>query len=163
MILLLHLHICLKCISMEKNLHKPNNDCLISAHLWHVHTISPPYMLGGQPSVSNFEKGPLAWSEKKECLGGLKEFLPYIFTSVGGGHTMFHVKKDFIKRNMAFRAKFLNVDLGQFLEKKHFFNFLVLLNRTLNHLDNKTTNYDVELLQLRAKFELWWCCVPKEN
>ena len=67
---------------------------------------------------------------------------------------MFHVKKDFIKRNMAFRAKFLNVDLGQFLEKKHFFNFLVLLNRTLNHLDNKTTNYDVELLQLRAKFKL---------
>ena len=34
-------------------------------------------------------------SEKKECLGGLKESLPQIFA--GGRLTMFLVKKDYVK------------------------------------------------------------------
>ena len=41
-----HLHIYLKRIAMEKNVHVPNNGCLISTNLWHVHSISPPYLQG---------------------------------------------------------------------------------------------------------------------
>ena len=43
---------------------------------------SPPSFCGEQCSVSNFEKGG---SEKNECLGRLKEFLPQIFTCGGKG------------------------------------------------------------------------------
>ena len=40
------------------------------------HSISAPFLLGGQLSLPNFEKGE---QKKSECLGGLKEFLPWIF------------------------------------------------------------------------------------
>ena len=103
---------------MEKNVYVPNNGCLIiSTLLWHVHSISPPFLLGVQPSVSNFEKRE---SEKCECLGGLKESQPQIFAC--GGILCFLSKTTLaIKWNMVFRAKFSNVNLGLFFEKKPIF------------------------------------------
>ena len=66
---------------MEKNVSVPDNGCLIIlSQLWHVHSISPPHLLVGQPSVSNSENGE---SEKNKCLGGLKESLPQIFVCRG--------------------------------------------------------------------------------
>ena len=53
----------------KKNFPVPDNGCLIIlSQLWHVHSISPPHLLVGQPSVSNFEKGG---SEKNKCLRGV--------------------------------------------------------------------------------------------
>ena len=56
----------------------------------------PPFFDGGQLLVPNFENEE---SEKNECLGGFKEFLPWIFAwgKRGSGGTMFLVKKRLLR------------------------------------------------------------------
>ena len=80
--------------------------------LWKLknhHSISPPFLLEGKPSVPNFEKLGIrktisAW----EVLTSLcHRYLP-------GRLTMFLVKKDFVKWNMALRAQFSCVNLDLF-------------------------------------------------
>ena len=51
-------------------------------------------------------------SEKNECLGGLKEFLPWIFA--GGLLTVFLVKKSLLRIKYSFKGTISNVDLGLF-------------------------------------------------
>ena len=60
--------------------------------------------MGGQRVFPNFEKG----SEKNECLGELKEFIPQIFA---WELTVFLVKKD-CKIKYGFEDSILNADLS---------------------------------------------------
>ena len=69
---------------------------------------APPTFCGEQRSVPNFKKEGV--SEKNECLGGLKEFLPQIFAL---GLTVFLVKKDW-KIKYGFDDSISYADLGLF-------------------------------------------------
>ena len=117
----------------EKNMSMRQIMAVLSQQICDMFTVSVPLICQGWMFSLKFWKGG----------GGRKKWVP-----VGGIKipatdicleqlTMFPVKKDFIKWNMVFRAKFSKVNLGLFLEKeKFFYEFLVLLN----HLNNKTRN-----------------------
>ena len=89
---------------------KLRSDLLM--HLY-IHNISPPFFDGGQLLVPNFENEE---SEKNECLGGFKEFLPWTFAwgKRGSGGNMFLVKKRLLRIKYAFEGSISNVDLGLF-------------------------------------------------
>ena len=85
----------------------------------HHSTVPPPLPLpllsaGGTTSSTKFWKG--GWgggrgSEKNECLGGLKEFLPSIFA---WGVYYVSCQKRFLKIKYGFEGSVSNVDLGLF-------------------------------------------------
>ena len=58
---------------------------------------------GGQPLVLKFEKD--GNQKKMSAWENLKEFFPQMFVW-RGELTVFLVKKDFVKKNMVFRAQF---------------------------------------------------------
>ena len=65
--------------------------------MYNIYTVSAPLSAGGQLSVPNFQKRGMR--KKTECLGGLKEFLPWIFA----WGASFFVKKIF-KRKLWFAS-----------------------------------------------------------
>ena len=83
----------LRCISLFSHSFIAPQKRFLRTFLLNTHSISPPFLMGGQLSVPNFEKGE-GGVKKEKCLGGgLKEFLPWIFVWVG--LLCFQSKKDF--------------------------------------------------------------------
>ena len=75
-----------------------------------IHIVSvPPFLVGEQISVPNFEKRV---SEKKRVLG--KTFRVPAMDLYMRGFTMFLAKKSFLKIKCSFEGSILNVDLGLF-------------------------------------------------
>ena len=70
------------------------------------------YLLGGTTFSPKFSKGGGGGSEKNDCLGRLKEFLPCLIFA--WGLAMFLVKKRLSKIKYGFEFSISNVDLSLF-------------------------------------------------
>ena len=95
-------------------------DCIYLSHIfvqrcevpeisWGWQSISPSFLLGGQLSLLNFEKREI--KKKNECLGGLKEFLLWIFA---WGAYYVSCQKRLLKMKYGLESSISNVDLGLF-------------------------------------------------